>query len=122
MMAADSLQLEGMVTFPSGTLLQFGNGARDTVYFYDANNNQRLDTSDKKVAESSSKENVLEFTTGRVSLKDIQIFGPRMEAALSQARRERDSLPRLIPSRKIGQCFFSIEGQEGAMTVKELSF
>jgi len=112
-----SLRLEGIYTFSKGTLLQFGNGSQDTVYFYDANNNQRLDESDKKVLENSPNEHVSNFTAGQVSKSDIRNYGTRVDAALAQARRERDALPKSITPQKVGSCYFYLEEDDKLMTV-----
>jgi hypothetical protein len=120
-MGNSSLQLQSIITLPSGTLLEYGNDGPDTVYFYDANNNLRLDAGDKKAVETAKNENTVQIKTDRVSEKDIQQFGSEAERAFRQARRERVKIPRILPSSGTGDCFFPVEGQM-AMTVQGITF
>src|SRR4030095_11281003 len=98
-------RLERVITLPAGTLLQYGNGSRDSYYFYDANHNLKLDAADKKVTEKSLEKNQFEFESERISKADLQRFGEEANAVLTQARQERNELRNVLPSAAAGEVF-----------------
>ena len=104
-MAESSVRLERVITLPAVTLLQYGNGSRDSFYFYDLNGNLKLDPADKKVVEKALEKNQFEYESNKVSKTDFQRFGKEAETVLAEARRERNELRKILPSATAGQCF-----------------
>src|SRR5262245_38064830 len=114
-MADPSFRLERIITLPTGSLLQYGNGSRGSFYFYDANHNLKLESGDKKVTERPLERNRFEFGVSKINQTAIQQFGKEAEAVLTQARQERNELRKTLPSAKAGQCFAPSQGGHDAL-------
>lgn len=122
-MANDDLRLVGVITLPTGTLLQYENDGPTTVYFYDANHNQKLDKGDKKVLEVTVDEDQIQARGQRISDEEIRRFGTEASFYFARAGRERMALQGKVPAQRIGRCFFPLNPQgEDAFTVEGLRF
>jgi hypothetical protein len=116
-------RLERVITLPTGSLLEYSKGPGESFYFYDANHNLQLDSSDSKVIEKHLGNRQSEFETAKVLKADLRRFGPEAKAALAQARKERTELRKSVPSATAGRCFaLSTAGGVVSPHAEELAF
>src|SRR5215831_4577945 len=116
-MADPAWRPAGAITLPAGTLLQYDNGSKTQLYFYDANHNGKLDEGDRKVYETQTGDQDFKLKGLRISTDDLTRYADEAGRLFAEARQEREALRVTIPEQKTGQCFVPVEGQGHDMAI-----